>query len=74
MFQTLFMDGAILNITVKNYPKKLVKKYKEVLMEKVKNGRELDAWEFAEEQKIEIDLSLICFDELISEGIIEKVK
>ena len=63
-----------MKIVVKDYPKKTVRKYKEVLMEKVKSGRELDAWEFAKEEKIEIDLSLICFDELISEGIIEVVQ
>ena len=62
------------NIVVKDYPKNLVKKYKRILLTELKNGRELDAWEFAEEEKIEIGLSLICFDELINEGIVEKVE
>ena len=51
-----------MNNTVKDYPKNLVKKYKRVLLTELKNGRELDAWGFAEEEKIEIGLSLICFD------------
>ena len=63
-----------MNNIVKGYPKNLVKKYKRILLTELKNGRELDAWEFAEEKKIEIDLSLICFDELITEGIVEKVE
>ena len=39
-------------IVVDKYPEKLVKQYKEILLVKVRTGRELDAWEFAEEERM----------------------
>ena len=60
-------------LIVKDYSRERINKYKESLLSKIKDPGEIDPWEFAEEEKIEIDLSLTCFDELISEGRLEKV-
>jgi hypothetical protein len=60
-------------VIVKDFSREMIDKYKEILLERTKDSKEIDPWEFAEQEKIEIDLSLTCFDELISEGRLEKV-
>lgn len=66
-----FIETA--KVVVNDYPRETIDKYKEILLERTGKSREIDPWEFAEEEKIEIDLSLTCFDELISEGRLDKV-
>lgn len=60
-------------IVVKDYSREVIDKYKVILLDRIGNSEELDAWKFAEEENIEIELSLTCFDELISEGKLKRV-
>ncbi len=60
-------------LEVPDYDDITIQRYKEKVLNILKIGKEIDPWEFAELESIDIDLALLCFDLLIKEGSAEKI-
>lgn len=59
-------------VTIREYDRKVVEINKKKIMRYIDDGREIDPLNYAELESIDIELSLLCFDELISEDKIER--
>ncbi len=60
-------------IVVPDYEEDLVQHHKEKILELILEIGTLDPWNYAEKMKIDVELAILCFDELINEGRLEKV-
>lgn len=68
--KTAFIPSS--GVTVQEYDRKVVEINKKKIMEYIDEGRQIDPLDYAELESIDVELSLLCFDELISEDKIER--
>ena len=60
-------------IVVPDYKEDDIQEHKKMILSLLAAGKTLNPFDYAEQMDIEVGLALLCFDELIEEGKLEKV-
>ena len=61
-------------VVVRDYPQDVVETNKMNILTLLEKRESIDPWDYAEEAKIDVELALLCFDELIDQGKLVKAK
>ena len=68
------LSSDVQKVVVADYPQEHVEHHKMNILSLLKQRKIIDPWDYAVEVDIDVGLALLCFDELIDEGKLEKVK
>lgn len=61
-------------IEVDDYSPDIVETCKEKILNLLQQRESIDPWDYADETHIDVGLALLCFDELIDEGKLERAR
>lgn len=66
--------GNTSKVVVQDYPSDVIEANKTNILTLLEKRDSIDPFDYAEEAKIDVDLALLCFDELIDQGKLVKAK
>ena len=66
--------GNTSKVVVQDYPNDVIEANKTNILTLLEKRDSIDPFDYAEEAKIDVDLALLCFDELIDQGKLVKAK